>query len=157
MKVTGIISEYNPFHNGHCHHIRLARQRTGADVIVVIMNGNFVQRGECAVADKYLRAKMALLGGADYVFELPVRYGLSSAADFAYGGVLALHSLGCVDALCFGCESPGENLQSMAEIFWNCQRKPEENQRVQAFLREGNSFPAARQRYLQEKTGWSEE
>ncbi|MCI5882497.1 MAG: nucleotidyltransferase family protein [Eubacterium sp.] len=157
MKVTGIISEYNPFHNGHRHHIRLARQRTGADVIVVIMNGNFVQRGECAVTDKYLRAKMALLGGADYVFELPVRYGLSSAADFAYGGVLALHSLGCVDALCFGCESPGENLQSMAEIFWNCQRKPEENQRVQAFLREGNSFPVARQRYLQEKTGWSEE
>lgn len=156
VKATGIISEYNPFHEGHRYQIRKAREKTGADVVVVVMNGDFVQRGECAVTDKYVRTKMALLGGADYVFELPVRYGISSAADFAYGGILALDSLGCVDAVCFGCEAP-EDIDTMADIFWKCQREAEGIAQMKQYLAQGLSYPAARQHFLQEKTGWSEE
>ncbi len=156
VKATGIISEYNPFHEGHRYQIRKAREKTGADVVVVVMNGDFVQRGECAVTDKYVRTKMALLGGADYVFELPVRYGISSAADFAYGGILALDSLGCVDAVCFGCEAP-EDIDTIADIFWKCQREPEGIAQMKQYLAQGLSYPAARQHFLQEKTGWSEE
>lgn len=156
MKVTGIISEYNPFHEGHRYHIKKAREQTGAELIVVVMNGDFVQRGECAVVDKYTRTKMALLGGADYVFELPVRYGISSAADFAYGGILALESLGCVDAVCFGCEAP-EDIEMMADIFWKSQHEKEGIARMKGYLAQGMSYPAARQHFLQEKTGWPEE
>lgn len=156
VKVTGIISEYNPFHEGHRYQIRKAREITGADAVVVVMNGDFVQRGECAVTDKYVRTKMALLGGADYVFELPVRYGISSAADFAYGGILALESLGCVEAVCFGCEAP-EDIDTMADIFWKCQREADGIAQMKQYLAQGLSYPAARQHFLQEKTGWSGE
>lgn len=104
MAVVGIICEYNPFHEGHKYHIQKARELTGADTVVAIMNGDFVQRGGPAIVDKYTRARMALLEGADLVFELPVRYGISSAEDFAYGGMLALESLSFVDAYCFGSE-----------------------------------------------------
>lgn len=154
-KITGIISEYNPFHEGHRYQIRKAGEITGADAVVVVMNGDFVQRGECAVVDKYVRTKMALLGGADYVFELPVRYGISSASDFAYGGILALESLGCVDAVCFGCEAP-EDIDIMADIFWRCQREEEGIMQMKGYAAQGLPYPAARQRFLQEKTGWSE-
>ena len=78
VKATGIISEYNPFHEGHRYQIRKAREKTGADVVVVVMNGDFVQRGECAVTDKYVRTKMALLGGADYVFEIRLYKGYTA-------------------------------------------------------------------------------
>lgn len=102
-----------------------------------------------------MRTKNALLGGADYVFELPVRYGISSASDFAYGGILALESLGCVDAVCFGCEAP-EDIDIMADIFWRCQREEEGIMQMKGYAAQGLSYPAARQRFLQEKTGWSE-
>ena len=98
MAVVGIICEYNPFHEGHKYHIQKAKELTGADTVVAIMSGDFVQRGGPAVVDKYTRARMALLEGADLVFELPVRYSISSAEDFAYGGILALESLTFVDA-----------------------------------------------------------
>lgn len=104
MAVAGIICEYNPFHEGHKYMIRKVREITGADTVVAVMNGDFVQRGAPAVVDKYTRARMALLEGADLVFELPVRYGISSAQDFAYGGILALESLSFVDFFCFGSE-----------------------------------------------------
>ena len=105
MAVAGIICEYNPFHEGHKYMIREVREKTGADTVVAVMNGDFVQRGAPAVVDKYTRARMALLEGADLVFELPVRFGISSAQDFAYGGILALESLYFVDFFCFGNES----------------------------------------------------
>ena len=104
MKAVGIISEYNPFHEGHAYHIEQAKKLSGADFAVVIMNGDFVQRGEPAIIDKYTRTTQALRGGADLVFELPVRFGISSAGDFAYGGILALEKLGFVDSVCFGSE-----------------------------------------------------
>ena len=79
MKTTGIIAEYNPFHNGHKYHIEEARRVTGADYVIAVISGDFVQRGAPAIADKYLRAKAALLNGADLALELPVLYATGSA------------------------------------------------------------------------------
>ncbi len=87
MKILGIIAEYNPFHNGHNYQIQKAKQITNADAIVVIMSGNFVQRGEPAILDKWTRTHMALCSGADIVIELPVIYATASAEYFAYAAV----------------------------------------------------------------------
>ncbi|MDE5584343.1 MAG: nucleotidyltransferase [Ruminococcus sp.] len=103
MKISGIICEYNPFHNGHLHHIRETR-RNGATHIVAVMSGNFVQRGDVAVIDKLERARLAVKSGVDLVIELPVQYCLSSAENFATGAVWLLNSLGVVDELSFGSE-----------------------------------------------------
>ena len=117
MKILGIIAEYNPFHNGHAFHIREALKTSNCDVAVVVMSGDFVQRGEPAIFPKHLRAKMALLEGASVVLELPVPFSTGSAEYFARGAVSLLHSLGCIDALCFGSESGNlEALQSIAKI-----------------------------------------
>lgn len=104
VRVTGIICEFNPFHDGHKYLIEQAKELTGSDYTVCLMSGDFVQRGEPAALDKYTRTKQALEGGADLVLELPVRYALSSAGDFASGGVCALSALGFVTDLCFGSE-----------------------------------------------------
>ena len=90
IKTAGIIAEYNPFHNGHSYHIEETRKLTGADYVVAVMSGNFVQRGEPAVIDKYARTSAALKAGADIVVELPVYYALSSAENFAKGAVLTV-------------------------------------------------------------------
>lgn len=104
MITAAIIAEYNPFHSGHQYHIEETRRMTGADYVVVVMSGDFVQRGEPAVADKYVRSRMALLGGADVVIELPVYYASASAEYFASAGVRLLTKLGCVNYLSFGSE-----------------------------------------------------
>ncbi|MCM1121920.1 MAG: nucleotidyltransferase [Eubacterium sp.] len=104
MKTVGIIAEYNPFHNGHAYHIAKAKELTGADYCIVVMSGNFVQRGTPAITDKYLRAEAALENGADLVLELPVYYALGSAQYFASGAIALLDKLGIVDVLCFGSE-----------------------------------------------------
>lgn len=103
MKISGIICEYNPFHNGHLHHIRETR-KNGATHIVAVMSGNFVQRGDVAVMDKLERARLALRSGVDLVIELPVQYSLSSAENFAAGAVWLLNSLGVVQEISFGSE-----------------------------------------------------
>lgn len=103
MKVSGIICEYNPFHNGHLYHIRRTREN-GATHIVAVMSGNFVQRGDTAVMDKLERARLAVRSGADLVIELPVQYSLASAENFASGAVHLLDALGAVDELSFGSE-----------------------------------------------------
>lgn len=103
MKVCGIICEYNPFHNGHAYHIEKAREN-GATHIVCAMSGNFVQRGDCAIADKWSRAKAAILSGADLVVEIPTPWACSSAENFARGAVKLLSSLN-IDMLSFGCET----------------------------------------------------
>lgn len=142
MKYTGIIAEYNPFHNGHLRQLRFLRQQ-GVELIAVAMSGNFVQRGAPAWADKYLRAKMALEQGADLVFELPVLYALSSAQGFASGGISLLDSL-MLDSFCFGCESDNlEALQETARLL--AQEPPAFREILQKKLQEGLSFPAARQ------------
>lgn len=105
MRAAGIICEFNPFHNGHAYLIEKARKEFNPDGIVCVMSGNFVQRGQPAMWDKFTRARAALCGGADLVLELPVCYALNSAEAFASGGVRILEGLGCVDNLVFGSES----------------------------------------------------
>lgn len=104
IKICGIICEYNPLHKGHIYQIQKAKEQTNADFIVCIMSGNFVQRGESAVFDKFSRTKAAIESGADAVVELPTIYALQSAEYFAFGGVQIADSLGCTH-LCFGSES----------------------------------------------------
>lgn len=117
MNLTGIITEYNPFHLGHKYHLEKAIEDTNADGIVSVMSGNFMQRGNPAIIDKYNRAKMAVLNGVDLVLELPLVYSLSSAENFAYGGVKLLNSLNCIDNIYFGSESGEiEDLISIAQI-----------------------------------------
>ena len=103
-KNAAIIAEYNPFHNGHRYHISETKKAPGAEFITVIMSGNFVQRGDCAICDKFTRTRMALREGADLVLELPLPFACAGAEKFAYGGVKIAHSLGCVDYLSFGTE-----------------------------------------------------
>lgn len=105
MNLTGIITEYNPFHLGHKHHLQNAIKDTKADGIICVMSGNFMQRGTPAIIDKFNRAKIAVLNGVDLVLELPLVYSLSSAENFAYGGVKLLNSLNCINNIYFGSES----------------------------------------------------
>lgn len=143
MKTVGIIAEYNPFHNGHAYLIAEAKRITGADYAVVVMSGDFVQRGTPAIWDKYTRTRAALLGGADLVFELPVIYSTASAEYFAEGGVALLTALG-VDALCFGSECGDiDALMEIARLFTN--ESPEFKAALAQSLREGKSYPIARE------------
>jgi predicted nucleotidyltransferase len=104
MTVCGIIAEYNPFHNGHLHQLQESIRLSHADYTIVVMSGNFMQRGTPALMDKYYRAKAALSCGADLVLELPAYYAAGSAEYFALGGVSLLDKLGIVTHLCFGSE-----------------------------------------------------
>lgn len=111
MKICGIIAEFNPLHCGHEYLLSEARKVTGADRLIVVMSGDYVQRGEPAIADKYLRTKMALNAGADLVLELPVPFSTGSARYFARGAIAALAHTGVVDSLLFGSESGTLGLQ----------------------------------------------
>lgn len=141
MKVSGIICEYNPFHNGHLHHIEETR-RNGATHIAAVMSGNFVQRGDAAVIDKHTRARLAMQCGADLVIELPVQYCLSSAEYFARGGVWLLHALGAVDELSFGSESGDiDALISAAEATQRI--KTERSEEIKCMMERGLTYPRA--------------
>lgn len=142
MDTIGIIAEYNPFHNGHLHQINTIRRETGADNIVVIMSGDFVQRGTPAFTDKYLRTAMALEGGADFVFELPVIYSSASAGLFALGGIALLDSLGFANGVCFGSECNNiQVLEQAADIILNGSSLF--NSSINTFVKSGFSYPAA--------------
>lgn len=104
MKAVGIIVEYNPFHNGHAYHAKQAKVETGADVVIAVMSGQFLQRGEPALVDKWTRTKMALQSGVDIVIELPYVYSTAQATDFAYGAITLLDAIGC-DSFAFGSEA----------------------------------------------------
>lgn len=155
MKIVGLIAEYNPFHNGHEYHIQKAKEITGADAVVVVMSGNFVQRGAPAIMPKHLRAKVALKSGASLILELPVCFSTGSAEFFAQGAVALLDSLGCIDSLCFGSECGDINhLTKIAEILAD---EPEEYRALlRSNLKQGLSFPASRERairdYLNDKS-----
>ena len=119
MRVCGIIAEYNPFHSGHAYQIARARADSGCDYLIVVMSGDFVQRGAPAVADKYIRARMALEAGADLVLMLPVYASTASAEGFARAGVATLHTTGVTDAISFGCEDPaicGKPYRDLAQM-----------------------------------------
>ena len=147
MKTAGIIAEYNPFHNGHRYLIDQIRSLAGADYVIIAMSGDFVQRGEPAVYDKYTRTAIALNAGADLVLELPAAFACSSAEDFAACGVSLLDRLGVVDLLCFGSECGKiEPLRQVAEILV---KEPEDYQmRLKALLRQGEAYPLARRHAL---------
>lgn len=143
MKTAGIIAEYNPFHNGHRLHMERTRQETGADYMIVVMSGSFVQRGEPALTDKYARTRAALLAGADLVIELPVLFAAGSAGDFAMGAVSLLEKLGVVDVLSFGSECGDVGLLSEAAVLLDGE-DPAFSETLKSGLRQGMSFPAAR-------------
>ena len=145
MKVTAVIAEYNPFHNGHLYQLRTIRTAECADWIVVVLSGDFVQRGIPAIVDKYQRCRMALANGADLVFELPVYFALGSAEYFAQGAVSLIDKLGVVDTLHFGSEC-GD-----LPLILDCARMIASEScsyqsMLNVFLKQGCSFPAARAR-----------
>lgn len=114
MNITGLVVEYNPFHNGHMYHLKKSKQITGSTGVVAVMSGNWVQRGEPAIIDKWSRAKIALENGVDLVIELPVIWSLQSARQFSRGAVTLLHRLNVIDYLVFGSESANINLLKRA-------------------------------------------
>ncbi len=149
MKVAAIIAEYNPLHNGHEFQIKRARQLTGADFIIIVMSGDFTQRGVPAVIDKYQRTKMALNAGADLVIEMPLYYSCSSAEYFASGAINLLKGLGVVDYLVFGSECGDiKILTDIADVLIN--HKQEISGVIHGLVKEGLSYPIARVRAVEE-------
>ena len=143
MKVNGIVAEYNPFHNGHAYQLQHAKEANDADYTIIVMSGNFMQRGAPALLDKFTRTKMALVNGADLVLELPTCYAASSAEFFAKGSVALFDKLGVTTNLCFGSECGNiEVLSRIAEIFYT---EPEPYvESLRCNMRKGMSFPIAR-------------
>lgn len=147
MKITGLITEYNPFHNGHLYHMVKSKEITGADYCIVLMSGSFVQRGEPAVYDKYLRTSMALQSGADLVLEMPAAFSTASAREFASYAAALFTSLGAVDSICFGseCGSMEPLLKNAAFLL----KEPEEySTHLKEYLKSGMTFPQAREKAL---------
>lgn len=143
MKVAGIIAEFNPFHNGHKYIIDYCKKELCADYVIIVMSGDFVQRGAPALLSKFTRARMALNCGADLVLELPVYYSLGSAEYFAEGAISIMEGLGVVTDVVFGSESNDiDLLESITDILV---KEPESYKKsLQKALEEGESFPAAR-------------
>lgn len=142
MRIAGIITEYNPFHNGHAWHIRETRRLTGCDYVVACMDGHFSQRGEPMIFSKWNRARMALACGVDAVFELPALFAVRTADAFARGGVGILGGLG-VDCLSFGCET--DDLQMLHNLADIAEKEPKSvSDAIQAGLDRGESHARAR-------------
>lgn len=144
MKVTGIICEYNPFHNGHKYHIEQTKKLCGSDYIIGVMSGCFTQRGAPAIIDKYTRTQMALHSGCDMIIEIPVRYATASAEGFASAAITMLSKSGIVNSVCFGTEQG--NLEGMTTIAQILKEEPEDYRKfLMEEMRTGTSYPAARQ------------
>lgn len=147
-KVAAIIAEYNPFHNGHAYHIEKTRELTGAEYVIILMSGNYVQRGEPAIIDRYLRAESAIFSGADAVFELPVTVSTGSAETFADGSAALAEKLGIVDYLSFGAET-----DNISELI-NCSRlltKINLDKDISSLMSLGLTYPEARDKYLMDR------
>lgn len=138
MNITGIITEYNIFHNGHKYQIDEIKKHS--DAVIAVMSGSFVQRGDVAITDKWSRAKTALSGGVDLVIELPVCYALNAAPNFATGGINILNALGVVNNICFGSESGSiDELMSAAELLEN--ENSEISEKIKKYVMGGMSYP----------------
>lgn len=148
MKTTAIICEYNPLTNGHVKHLELAREETKADTILCVMSGSFTQRGDAAIADKYLRAEQAILHGADIVIELPTIYAISPADNFAFGAIKTISSFPDVQYISFGSETGDIAMLTKAAKLLSDEPK-EYKDIFQSMLKEGVSFPKARSLALQ--------
>ncbi len=143
MKTAAIITEYNPFHNGHAYQLSEVRERSGADYLIILMSGDFVQRGTPALFDKYLRTEVALRNGADLVLELPLAAATGSAQRFADGAISILDGLGIVDELWFGSEEG--SLSAFTELAEILSEEPESYQLLfKEELKKGLSYPVAR-------------
>ena len=147
MKICGIVAEYNPFHNGHKYHIEKTKELYGATHIVAVMSGNFTQRGDIAVMDKFRRAETALKNGVDLVIELPVPFALGSAEQFATGAVSLLNSLGCVDMISFGSECGDLSLleETAGAVLF-----AQQNESFFRYMKSGDSYPAALQKTIEQ-------
>lgn len=142
MKTVGIVVEYNPLHNGHVLHYRSSKEVSGADAVVAVMSGPFLQRGEPAIASKRARAEMALAMGVDLCLELPVTYAVQPAEWFAFGAVAILEATGVVDCLSFGSESGTlEQILPLSRSLAN--ESGELRSEIEKRLREGMNFPSA--------------
>lgn len=142
--VLGIVAEYNPFHNGHLHHLIESKRITNSDYCVAIMSGNFTQRGEVSIVDKWAKTQMAILNGVDLVIELPTLYAISSAENFASGAIKILNSLGIIDFLSFGSES--NNISILDDIANVLAFEPAQYKTLLSHeLSRGESFPKARE------------
>lgn len=146
MKVTAVIAEYNPFHNGHAWQLEELRRR-GTTHIVTVMSPDYVQRGIPAIMEKRVRARAALLGGADLVIELPLPYGAATAERFAFGGVSLINAMGCVDELAFGAETPELSQLEQAAALLD---SPALSEGLRRYLSEGRTFAQARQMAMEE-------
>ena len=141
MKATGVIVEYNPFHNGHFYHIKESQKKTDADVIIAVMSGNFLQRGEPALVDKWTRAEMALKAGVDIVIELPYVFATAQASDFARGSVSILEAMGC-NAFCFGSEEG--SIEPFTQTYKLISTHQETYQNlIKQYMKLGLSYPKA--------------
>lgn len=150
MKICTIICEYNPFHNGHLYQLQKAKELTCADAVVCIMSGNFVQRGESAILDKYTRAKHAILAGADAVIELPTIFATSNAELFAKGAVNILSSIPAVTTLCFGAETEDKSaFITSAKLL--SKESEEISQKIKELLKTGISYAKARATAYEDK------
>ena len=149
MKICAIICEYNPLHYGHLYHIQKAKELSGCDAVMCIQAGNFTQRGEPAITNKYVRARMALEAGADIVVQIPTAYCCSSAEIFALAGVKIANSCDDVTHLAFGCET--ENFELLKEIAKYFANEPKEyKEKLKKFLDLGDSLPVSRQKAIEE-------
>lgn len=149
MRAVGLITEYNPFHNGHLHHLRQSKELADAEVSVVVMSGNFLQRGEPALCDKWRRTEMALAAGVDLVVELPYLFACNSAPHFATGAVQALDAIGGIKSLCFGSEAGTlAPLQTCADLLHD--NGAEVERRSRQLLRQGVNYPTARAEILRD-------
>lgn len=141
MKATGIVVEYNPFHNGHLHHLNHSKWKTNSDIIVAVMSGNFLQRGEPALVDKWTRSKMAIAAGVDLVIELPYVFATAQASDFAKGAIYLLDALKC-EFFCFGSEEG--SLDSFHHTYHLLSTKETAyNTAISKFIKQGISYPKA--------------
>ena len=149
MSTLGIIAEYNPFHNGHLYHLRKSKDLSGAEFTIAVMGGHFLQRGEAAILDKWVRATMALSAGIDLVIEMPFVFATQDAHGFAYGGIRLLKALGIVDFVSFGCEEAHlEILRELAKILTS--EPPYFQKILKAEVKKGNNFPKIREKALTE-------
>lgn len=155
MKTIGIVAEFNPFHNGHAYLIEYAKSELGADYTVIAMSGDFVQRGEPACVDKYLRTQMALLGGADLVLELPSIFATASAEYFADSAVSLLAATGIVSTICFGTEHPDFPYNEVASLL--ASESAEYRSLLKESLSKGVSFPKAHAKAISSILSISEE